>query len=334
MTIKDLAKETGYSVGTISRVLNDQPNVSEKARKVILECVEKSGFQLNTNAKHLKQQYGKGILAMVTGSSNELFAHMIEHIQGELSGTPYALTVDYVEETEDAVQRALQRIREIKPQGLLFLGGDARFFERSFGGIRLPSVLLTSDASELDFHNLSSVTTDDKAAAKRALEYLFSMGHERIGIIAGDIAFSGPGRMRYEGCRQAYESRGMELCEDYCIQSRFSFADGYRAAQELMQNKKIDAIFAMSDVMAIGAIRGLADLGLRVPEDVSVIGYDGLEIGKYYIPKLTTIVQQAGLLARRGVSLLLDGIEKHSPACHEKLPFELRINGSVRRKEG
>ena len=334
MTIKDLARETGYSVGTISRVLNDQPNVSEKARKIILECVEKSGFQLNTNAKHLKQQYGKGILAIVTGSSNELFGHMIEHIQGELSNTSYALTVDYVDENEDAVQLALQRIREIKPQGLLFLGGDSHFFERSFSNIRLPSVLLTADASALEFHNLSSVTTDDAAAAQCALEYLFSMGHEHIGIIAGDLSCSGPARMRYEGCRHAYEARGQELWDDYCIQSRFSFSDGYRAAQTLVQSKNIHAIFAMSDVMAIGAIRGLADLGLRVPEDVSVIGYDGLEISRYYIPKLTTIVQQANLLAQRGVKLLLDGIEKHTPACHEKVPFELQINSSVRKKEG
>ena len=86
-------------------------------------------------------------------------------------------------------------------------------------------------------------------------------------------------------------------------------------------------------VMAIGAIRGLTDLGLRVPEDVSVIGYDGIEIGTYYIPKLTTVGQQADLLAKRGLALLLAGIEKHSPASHEKVPFELLINSSVARKD-
>lgn len=333
MTIKDLAKETGYSVGTISRVLNDQPNVSEKARKIILECVEKSGFQLNTNAKHLKQQYGEGILVVVTGTSNELFSHMIEHIQRELSTTNYSLTVDYVDEKEDAVQRAVQRSRELKPQGILFLGGDDRLFARSFGNIRLPSVLLTSDASQLEFHNLSSVTTDDTAAAQRAIEHLMSMGHQRIGIISGDITCSGPSRRRFEGCCRAYEARGLSLWEDYCVQSPFSLSGGYHAAQELLQRKQVTAIFAMSDVMAIGAIRGLNDLGLRVPEDVSVIGYDGIEMGSYYIPRLTTIGQQADLLAKRGISLLLEGIEKHSPATHEKVPFELILNSSVARKD-
>ena len=333
MTIKDLARETGYSLGTISRVLNNQPNVSEKARKTILDCVKRSGFQLNTNAKHLKQQYGKGILAVVTGTSNELFAHMIEHIQGELAQTSYNLTVEYVEETEDAVQRALQRSRELKPQGLLFLGGDSHFFEKSFEGIRLPSVLLTSDASELDFPNLSSVTTDDAEAACCAMEHLFTAGHREIGIISGDLNCSGPGRLRYEGCCRAFRKQGLSLPQERCVQTRYSFSHGYAAALKLLGTGKLTAIFAMSDVMAIGAIRALQDQGLRVPEDVSVFGYDGLELGEYYVPKLTTVRQHADLLAQRGVRLLLSAIENHSPACHEKVAFELAIKASVARKD-
>ena len=333
MTIKDLARETGYSVGTISRVLNGQPNVSEKARATIMACVEKSGFRLNSNAKHLKQQYGDGILAVVTGTSNELFAHMIEHIQRELSHTRYPLMVDYVEETGDAVQRALQLSREKKPLGILFLGGDARLFERSFGSIKLPAVLLTADASALEFQNLSSVTTDDTAAAQCAIEHLFSMGHRDIGIITGDIGCSGPSRLRYEGCRRAFEKHGLPFRPERCVPARYSFADGYQAALKLVAQEKTTAIFAMSDVMAIGAIRALREQGLRVPEDVSVFGYDGVELGEYYIPKLTTIRQQADLLARRGVRLLLRGIEKQTRACHEKVPFELAVNASVARKD-
>ena len=131
MTIKDLAHETGYSVGTISRVLNNHPNVSEKARIEILAAVERFGFERNKNAKNLKQSYGEGILAVVTGTSNELFSRMIERIQQALSLTRYPLTVDYVDENADPVVKALQLSREKKPEGLLFLGGDARLYERS-----------------------------------------------------------------------------------------------------------------------------------------------------------------------------------------------------------
>ena len=333
MTIKDLSRETGYSVGTISRVLNGQPNVSEKARKTILAYIEKSGFQPNVNAKYLKQQYGDSILAIVTGSSNELFANMIEHIQRELAPTRYSLIVDYVDENSDSVLRAAQLVLEKKPLGILFLGGDARLFEKSFASIRLPSVLLTADPSALNFHNLSSVTTDDLAAARCAVAYLFDAGHRSIGIISGDLGRYGPSRMRYDGCRLAFADYGLPFDENRCVQAKYSFKDGYAAAQKLIDQGGITAIFAMSDVMAIGAIRALRDRGLRVPEDFSVFGYDGIEMGKYYIPKLTTIRQQADLLAQRGVALLLESIENQAPVRHEKVPFELSVNDSVTRKE-
>ena len=333
MTIKDLAAQTGYSVGTVSRVLNHQPHVSELAREIILKAAEESGFQLNENARQLKQQQSNSLLVICKGNYNELFDELLIAIQSRVADTQYTLIVDYIDESENEVRRAVRLCREKKPQGILFLGGDDRLFARSFENIRLPSVLLTSDASELEFHNLSSVTTDDAAAAQCAIEHLFSMGHDRIGIISGDITCSGPSRRRYEGCCRAYEERGMSLWVDYCVQSPFSMEGGYRAAQALLERHNVTAIFAMSDVMAIGAIRGLTDLGLRVPEDVSVIGYDGIEMGNYYIPKLTTIGQQADLLAKRGLRLLLEGIEKHSPASHEKVPYELVLNASVARKD-
>lgn len=331
MTIKDLARETGYSVGTISRVLNGQPNVSERARKTILACVEKRGFQLNSNAKQLRQTRGDGILAVVSGRQNELFAQMIEHIQHLLAKTQYPLTVDYVDEYEDAVQYALHRSREQKPLGILFLGGDMQLFAQSFGEFTVPGVLLTSDASSLGFENLSSVTTDDIAAGQCAVEYLLAQGHRKIGLINGELAYTGISWQRYEGCRRAFAAHGMELSESKCAVARYSFADGYAAAQRLVRSQELTAIFAMSDVMAIGAMRAITDAGLRVPEDISVVGFDGLALGDYYIPKLTTIRQDAEQLARRGVELMLRAIEEGQPACHEKVPFSLVCKDSVAR---
>lgn len=332
MTIKDLAKQSGYSVGTVSRVLNGQPNVSKQARETIMACVEKSGFQLNMNAKYLKQQHGDGVMAIVTGTSNELFFHMMEHIQRELAQTQYPLTVDYVEENEDAVLHALRVSREKKPLGLLFLGGDTQLFAQSFRDITIPSVMLTGDASKLGFSNLSSVTTDDIAAAECAINHLFQCGHRNVGVITGDREVSGPSRLRYIGCRIAFARHGLEIPETRFATARYSYAEGYAAALRLIADKSITAIFAMSDVMAIGAVRALYDSGLRVPEDVSVIGFDGIELGEYCIPKLTTIRQQTAMLAKRGVELLLQSIENHAPAQHETVPFQLAINGSVKRR--
>ena len=211
MTIKNLARLSGYSVGTVSRALNGLPNVSEQARSAILALAQERGYQLNTNAKYLKQIHSSGIVAVVTGTSNELFAQMIERIQQTLPTDRYPLTVDYVDENEDPVERALHLSREKKPAGLLFLGGDRRMYAKSFGEITLPSVVLTTDAARLGFDNLSSVTTDDVEAAECAMEYLLESGHRRIGVIAGDLSCSGPSRLRYEGCLLALERCGCLL---------------------------------------------------------------------------------------------------------------------------
>lgn len=329
MTIKDLARETGYSVGTISRVLNNHPNVSEKARVEILAAVERFGFERNKNAKNLKQSYGEGILAVVTGTSNELFSRMIERIQFTLSQTRYPLTVDYLDEDADPVVKALQLSREKKPEGLLFLGGDERLYEKSYGQVQLPGVVLTTDVSSLHMPNLSSVSTDDVSAAECVMDHLIANGHRAIGVISGDRTCSGPSRLRWEGCRRAAVRHGLSLPEMHCATARYTLHDGYAAAMRLLKQAPLTAIFAMSDIMAFGAIRALHDRGLRVPEDISVVGFDGLDMCSYYTPKLTTIQQSVVRIADRGVQLLLDHVERHTSARHEIISFSLCERDSV-----
>ena len=169
MTIKDLSAQTGYSVGTISRVLNNQPNVSQKARDTILRAAAECGFQLNANAKQLKQQHGNSILVVVKGSSNELFSSLVEALQARIATTNYPLIVDYMDEAENEVRRALQLCLEKKPRGVLFLGGNRENFLADFDKIRMPCVLVTNDASSLPFTNLSSVSLDNTVAAKMAV---------------------------------------------------------------------------------------------------------------------------------------------------------------------
>ena len=130
MTIKDLSSMTGYSVGTISRVLNDQPNVSQKARETILKAARESGFQLNENAKQLKQSRSNAVLLVVKGTSNELFGNLVEALQSQLAQTPYVSVVDYIDEDANEVRRAVQLCREKKPQGILFWAVRIRTFCR------------------------------------------------------------------------------------------------------------------------------------------------------------------------------------------------------------
>ena len=331
MTIKDLAAKTGYAVGTVSRALNDHPNVSAKARKAILQAAKESGFQLNVNAKQLKQSTSNNILVIVKGTGNELFAEMLEFIQNLIAKTRYQLVVDYQDEDLNEVIRAVQLCREKKPLGILFLGGNAKNFAADFDKIDIPCVEVTNDASALAYPNLSSVTTDDREAARCAIDTLVARGHRKIAIIGGDKTSSDISRLRLEGCQQAFREHGIafDIQRDY-RGVRVSCEDGYNATKSLMKNGAYSAIFAFSDLMAIGAVRALWESGKRVPEDVSVMGLDGLSLGKYLVPQLSTVRQDFRAIALRSVDILLATIENGTSARHETVPFQVWCRESIR----
>ena len=332
MTIKDLAAKTGYAVATVSRVLNNHPNVSEKARRVIMAEVEKSGFQLNVNAKQLKQQHATTILVVVKGTANELFGELLESIQSQIARTRYPMAVDYLDEDRNEVLRAVQLCREKKPLGILFLGGNTHNFAADFDKIDVPCVVVTNDMSNVEYPNLSSVSVDGKQACRKAVNSLIDQGHRRIVVVGGERVLSDTGRQRYEGCLQAMQERGIPFDAELDYRGvRFSYQDGYDATRSLMEDgREFTALFAAADVMAIGAIRALRDAGKRVPEDVSVVGFDGLPLGSFLVPQLTTIVQPVQQMAQRSVEMLIASIEDGSEARHETVPFSLCSRESTR----
>ena len=330
-TIKDLAKLSGYGVATVSRVLNNQPNVSEKARKAIIKAVEESGFELNDNAKQLKQQRSNSILVVVKGTSNEMFGSLVENIQSEIAKTEYPLLVDYIDEDDNEVLRAVRLCREKKPIGILILGGNTGHFLSDFDKIKIPCVLVSNDGSNLPFKNLSSVSTDDRKAAKCAMDTLIEMGHRRIAVVGGDREHSDTGRLRFEGCLDSCREHGIDFDveKDFCG-VRFSYQDGYDATCRLLENNRnFTALFAAADVMAIGAIRALKDHGLSVPEDVSVFGFDGLALGSFLVPKLSTVEQSVRKMAVRSVEILLDCVKKKGTSRHETVPFAVHQKEST-----
>ena len=131
MTIKDIARESGYAIGTVSRVLNNQPGVSEEARRSVMEVVEKYHFKLNNNAKLLKQQYNHGIAIIVKGTKNMLFAALVETLQKIITESGYACLLYYIGEDEHEVEQALQVCRDRQPMGILFLGSNKENFKES-----------------------------------------------------------------------------------------------------------------------------------------------------------------------------------------------------------
>lgn len=332
MTIRDIARLSGCSVATVSRVMNHHPDVREETRRHVMAVVEENAFEPNRNAKHLKQQADAGVAILVKGTMNLLFAELVERLQDRLQSAGQETAVHYLDEDASEVSYAGQLCRERRPRGILFLGGDLENFRAGFSAVTAPCVLLTNSAAELGFPNLSSFTTDDSAAAGQVIRLLADNGHRRIGVLGGNFSCSQIGYKRLLGCRAVFRELAIPFDEASQYEPcRYSMRDAYAGTRRLLDRcPDLTAIFATSDVMAVGAIRALRDFGCRVPEDVSVVGYDGIEIGQYFTPRLTTVRQDVLLLAERGADDLMRRMSWNAPPVHACVPFTLLAGESVR----
>lgn len=330
MTIKDIARLSGCSVSTISRVINDRPDVRPETKEHVLRIMREVGFEPNTNARQLKIQQSRSVVFVIKGTRNMFFADFLVQLQRAATLYGYSGIVSYLDENANEVDAAEKILREIKPKGMIFLGGSVPNFERGFANINVPSVLATIVTDELHFPNLSMVGVDDRAAAYTAVSHLIEQGHRRIAVLGGPST-SYPSRMRRLGAQQAMEDAGLVFDDRLYGLSKYDFESAYNTMNSLLARRaEFTALFAMSDVIAFGAIRALVSAGLRVPQDVSVMGFDGIPMSRYCVPVMTTMIQPSEQIALQSVELLVRQIEHGAPARTVTLQPELQMGESVR----
>lgn len=330
MTIKDIARLSGCSVSTISRVINDRPDVRPEMKEKVLQMMRESGFVPNTNARQLKIQQSRSLVFVVKGTRNLFFSDFLVQLQRAATLYGYSGIVSYLDENANEIDAAQKILREIKPKGMIFLGGSVANFQQGFANITVPAVLTTLVSDELDFSNLSMVGVDDRAAARTAVSHLIAQGHRKIAVLGGPTT-SYPSRMRRLGAQDAMEDAGLTFDDRLYGLSNYDFESAYHAMNSLLARRaEFTALFAMSDVIAFGAIRALVSAGFRVPEDISVIGFDGISMSRYCVPVMTTIVQPGEQIALQSIELLVRQIEHGAPAQKITLQPELQVGESVR----
>lgn len=335
-TIKDIARISGYSTGTVSRVLNNRSDVSDEAREKIEKVIDETNYQPNSNAKMLKQTVSPDISVIVRANKSIFFESVLEEIQRRMREHGEIINTLFIRDADDEVAAALQIGQNMKPKGLIFLGGSLDNFRENFSQIPVPSVLVTVDAQDLGFVNLSSFTTDDEAGAACAVRELYLRGHRRIGILGGYPAEMGEisdfyRDSRLKGAVRELEANGIafDLAKDYEA-CDYSARGGFEAAKKLMQKSPdLTGIFALNDAAAVGAMRAFKDMGMDIPEDISVVGFNGSDYVRYTIPRLSSIRQDIAMLARKSVDDLLLRISYGGPSVHEKIPFEFVIGASI-----
>ena len=332
MDIRDIAERSGYGVGTVSRVINGQPNVSDRTRERILAVMAECGYEPNSNARYLKMRSQTPVAVFVMGVGNRMFDDILGPLQAALAREDEEIVVTYLNGDVDEVRAAIDYQHARHPKGMVFLGGELESFRASFHEIETPSVLVTAGAEGLGFANLSSVTIDNVAAARGAVEHLLGRGHRRIGIVGGNRESGQIGELRLRGAELALRERGIELDYERDYEPcDFLEAGGYEATRRLLERAgDLTAVFALGDVVAFGALRAIVDQGLSVPDDVSLVGFDDTAFSQYAVPRITTIRQDASRLAERAAHLLLCAMRDGSPATHELVDFELVERESVR----
>ena len=332
-TIKDIAKLSGYSIGTVSRVLNDRPDVSEAARQKIREIIKRENFQPNINAKHLKQVHSSPVTVLVKGTNNLFLTLILEKIQLHLNRAGEDSTVVFLEEAADEAQAAAQLCKERNPKGLLFLGGDLRNFRNGYTDIEVPSVLVSAYAKNLGIPTMSSFSTDDYEGGRAAMKLLVENGHRRVLVVGGFKSDEEEqvSVQRLNGAVSVLKEHGIKIKKkEQYVECIFTMEDGYKAVRRAMsRHPDVTAVFALSDLIAIGGMRAAYELGKRVPEDVSFIGFDGIEYTDFTIPRLVTIRQDIDSLAKHSVEDLLYRISYKRAAVHRRIPFKVSGRDSV-----
>ena len=218
--------------------------------------------------------------------------------------------------------------RQNHVKGLIYVGSLIDDRVRAIKGMDVPMVFTTVNAETAALPRASSVAVDDRAMGRLVAEELLSLGHTRTAVFGSNPVAGDSLAMRFSGFCEAYTERGLTYDKSLYRETRFSYDAGYEIAKVFFaEQPDVTALFAMSDTVAVGAIRALKDLGRSVPEDVSIVGFDGIDISRFMVPRLTTVEQPVDEIARKSVNLLLDMMEK------DAAPRHILVEAAFRKRE-
>lgn len=332
VTIYDVAKETGFSITTVSRALNNYPDVSDKTKNIILQAVDKMGYFPNSIARSLtmKKSFTLGVIFVEDlgiGMKHPFFSVVFEGFKKRAERFGYDLVFinRYIgNEKKSYIDHAYYR----GVDGIIVICSNyndpevIKLIESS-----LPSVVLDvhSDKTNVIYSN-------NIFGCELVIDHLYSLGHRKIALIAAtDNTFTGSERTK--GYKLGLDKYHIPINEEYIVNGGyFSYEGGYEATKKLLKlNDAPTAIFASGDIMALGAIKAIADEGLVVPDDISIVGFDDINLAQHISPALTTVRQDAELMGKRAADLLINQInDKEADLSTVVLPVELIVRSSTK----
>ena len=316
-SIREVAKRAGVSPATVSRVINGTARVDEEKRERVEKAIEETGFRPNELARALYRKSSKIIGVIVPDIENPFFSELAKAIEKEAYEQEYRILLCNSDDQKEKELANLQMLAQLQADGVILMTNTGEK-SQSYEAVSMPIVFVDRRLDEMG--QTSVIEADHYAGGKLAAEHLIACGCRKITCIRGPQELSS-GKKRYEGYR--------EVCRQYSMKERFvdstyKYEDGAKAAEEVLRRyPDTDGIIACNDMTAVSVYKVLQKRGYRVPEDIQIIGFDGVKFGCFLTPELTTVAQPIKEMGKCAVQMIL-GTVKELPRDREmKFPVML-----------
>lgn len=329
-TITDVAKAAKVSTATVSRALSDPDILSEKARKAVFAAIESTGYRVNRAARNLRMKRAGAVLILVPNLGKPFFSAILSGISDGFAGSDFAVLVSDTESQPPKDSELVGNFLDGHVDGILSLDGaltNQALDSFKTAGVAKRVVFVCEWPDDADFH---SIRSDNIKGARLAIRHLHALGHQRIAHVTGPEG-NVLTAARREGVMIERETLGLPSKSEWIIRGDFSLESGKLAAQKILaMNKRPTAVFCAADMVAFGLIATLHESGVMVPRDMSVIGFDDIEMAGAYVPTLTTIRQDRQKIGRLAARSLLSRIASDDMQNEiELVDVELVVRGST-----
>lgn len=329
-SIKDVAREAGVSIATVSRVINKVDVVNEDTKKKVLEAIDKLGYSPNIVAQSLKTQRSRSIGILVPDISSQVYPEIVRGAEDVANMYDYSIILCNSDFDMEKEKKYIKVMKEKMVDGMLYMSSSLEpEILQYIEDLKMKTILVETTENE---KKIPSVTIDNKQAAKDAVNLLLEKGHKKIAYIGIKKEKRNAWAKRFDGYEEALQDAGVTLDENLTYYGDLKAQTGYKGINAICEkDKDIDAVFCGSDEIAMGVINGLRDKGIKVPEDVSVMGFNDIYEASIFYPKISTVTQplyDMGSVAMR----MLVKILKNEPNDndHIVLPYNLVERDSVK----
>jgi LacI family transcriptional regulator len=322
-TIKEIAKLANVSPMTVSRAVNNSHKVREETRENILEIADRLGYRPNRIARSLVSKKSNLISLVVANISNPFFAEISRGIEDKARENGYHVIFSSTDDDSKNLESCVRIMREMGVDGFIIAAVSLtepivdELVDQDF-----PVVLVNRRVKK---NNVNYVVVDNQKGAHLAVEHLINNGYKKIAIITGKSSVS-TGKERFRGYRNVLAAHGLKFKKEYSSQGPFTKEHGKKAARKMLTLKnRPEAIFAASDHIALGVMDAAGELGLKIPQDLAIVGFDDTNFSANSYIRLTTVSQRKYEMGERGVQTLIDLIESQQSDYINKIVLEPRL---------